>query len=211
MKIKTLVAIALSAVTVITTPVSAQTIDPIKDDIIYSTDYLNVRVDSSIDSKRVGVLKPNTQLLRIKAGKKWDKIEIDGKKYFVCNDYITEDVPDDKIIKINDLKDIPIPIYKEENSKKIYLGRYRLTAYCSCSRCCGSWGGRVTSSGTTPTVGRTVACNSIPAGTRVIINGHQYTVEDTGNMNNNVIDIYMASHAQALDFGVQYADVYLAE
>lgn len=86
----------------------------------------------------------------------------------------------------------------------IYLGTYKLTAYCSCSKCCGKWGGKRTSSGTIPTVGRTVGCNSLPAGTRILINGHEYTVEDTGNMRNNVIDIYMGSHQAARNFGVQH-------
>jgi 3D (Asp-Asp-Asp) domain-containing protein len=77
------------------------------------------------------------------------------------------------------------------------IGTYKLTAYCPCSKCCGKWAGGNTSSGTVPTQGRTVACNTLAAGTRVNINGNDYIVEDTGNMKGNVIDIFFNSHQEA--------------
>ena len=87
------------------------------------------------------------------------------------------------------------------------LGEYKLTAYCACESCCGKTDA-ITASGTVATAGRTVACNSIPFGTVLSINGHQYVVEDTGGMSNNVIDIFFDNHQDAINFGVQYADVY---
>ena len=89
-----------------------------------------------------------------------------------------------------------------------YLGTYSLTAYCSCVNCCGKSNG-ITASGTQATAGRTVACNSLPIGTVISINGHQYVVEDTGGMGGNVIDIFFDSHEEAINFGRQSADVYL--
>ena len=89
-----------------------------------------------------------------------------------------------------------------------YLGTYSLTAYCSCVNCCGKSDG-ITASGTQATAGRTVACNSLPIGTVISINGNQYVVEDTGGMGGNVIDIFCDSHEEALNFGRQSADVYL--
>lgn len=89
------------------------------------------------------------------------------------------------------------------------LGEYRLTAYCSCEKCCGKWSQfNKTASGTTPKEGRTVACNSLPFGTKLLIDGEEYIVEDTGNMSNNVIDIYFYSHEEALQFGVQSTEVF---
>ena len=65
--------------------------------------------------------------------------------------------------------------------------KMQLTAYCSY---CNS--GSKTSSGTYPAAGRTVACNSLPLGTRIYIEGYgEYIVEDRGGMGGNVIDIYM--------------------
>lgn len=97
----------------------------------------------------------------------------------------------------------------QPTGNKVSLGTYKLTAYCACRKCCGKWAGGNTSSGTVPTQGRTVACNTLPAGTKVNINGHDYIVEDTGNMKGNVIDIFFNSHQEALNFGVQYKEVFV--
>ena len=86
---------------------------------------------------------------------------------------------------------------------------YKITAYCSCSKCCGKSASGYTSSGTKATAGRTVAASSaLPFGTRVKINGKQYVVEDRGGaIQGNRIDIYMNSHSQALAWGVKYLPV----
>ena len=85
---------------------------------------------------------------------------------------------------------------------------YKITAYCSCSKCCGKTNGR-TASGTTATAGRTVAASSKFAfGTKLNIGGHVYTVEDRGGaINGNKIDIFVNSHAEALQWGVRYLNV----
>lgn len=85
---------------------------------------------------------------------------------------------------------------------------YKITAYCSCSKCCGKTTGR-TASGTTATAGRTVAAPAKFAfGTKLNIGGHIYTVEDRGGaINGNKIDIYVSSHSQALQWGVKYLPV----
>ena len=87
-------------------------------------------------------------------------------------------------------------------------GVYKITGYCSCSKCCGKSTGR-TSSGTIATAGRTIAASAaLPYGTKVNINGHTYTVEDRGGaIKGNKIDIYFSSHAQALAWGVKYLPV----
>lgn len=91
--------------------------------------------------------------------------------------------------------------------KGTYLGRFKLTAYCACEICCGSWAGGKTASGTTPAPGRTVAMAGVPFGTKLMINGVVYTVEDRGTQYGHV-DIFQSSHSAALSFGVQYAEVY---
>lgn len=103
------------------------------------------------------------------------------------------------------------PAEKEESeidtSQGKYLGRFKLTAYCTCSICCGKWAGGGTASGAAPTPGRTIAMAGVPFGTKLRINGVVYTVEDRGTAYGHV-DILMGSHAQALRFGMKYADVY---
>lgn len=96
--------------------------------------------------------------------------------------------------------------------KNGYLGRFKLTAYCACSQCCGKWGAR-TATGTAPMQGRTIAVDPkvIPYGSSVYIEGWgTYIAEDTGGaIKNNRIDIFFNNHTEALNFGVRYADVYL--
>ena len=96
---------------------------------------------------------------------------------------------------------------QESSSGGTYLGKFRLTAYCSCSRCCGKWAGGPTASGVMPSAGRTVAMGGVPFGTKLRINGTVYTVEDRGTGYGHV-DIFFGSHAAALSFGSKYADVY---
>lgn len=97
-----------------------------------------------------------------------------------------------------------------DTSQGTYLGRFKLTAYCTCSICCGKWAGGGTASGAAPTPGRTVAMAGVPFGTKLSINGHIYVVEDRGTAYGHV-DILMASHEEALQFGAKYADVYQVE
>ena len=89
---------------------------------------------------------------------------------------------------------------------------FKVTAYCSCAKCCGKKTGR-TASGTQATAGHTVAASGQFAfGTKLIINGQQYTVEDRGGaIQGNRIDIYMNSHAEAVAWGVKYLPVQVAQ
>lgn len=86
---------------------------------------------------------------------------------------------------------------------------YKITAYCSCSKCCGKHANGYTSSGTKATAGRTVAAPAnFSFGTKLLINGKEYTVEDRGGaIKGNRIDVYVDSHAQALSWGVKYLPV----
>lgn len=88
-----------------------------------------------------------------------------------------------------------------------YLGKFKLTSYCNCEKCCGKWSGGLTASGTTPTPGRTIAMAGVPFGTQLMINGHVYTVEDRGTQYGHV-DVFSGSHSEALAFGLKYAEVY---
>lgn len=88
-------------------------------------------------------------------------------------------------------------------------GAATITHYCNCSACCGQWAGGGTASGTTPTAGRTVAAD-LPFGTRLLINGHEYTVEDRG-VSGCWVDIYCDSHSEALARGMYQTEVYIID
>lgn len=92
------------------------------------------------------------------------------------------------------------------------LGTFKLTAYCPCPACCGEWADGITYTGTAATQGRTIAVDPdvIPLGSSVEIDGQTYVAEDIGGaIQGNRIDVYFRSHDEALQFGVQYADVLL--
>lgn len=95
----------------------------------------------------------------------------------------------------------------------ISLGEYKLTAYCPCMKCCGKTDG-ITKSGVKAVEGVTIAADPkvLPLGTKVLINGHEYTVQDTGGaIKGNKIDVYFDSHQDALEFGVQYKEIYIVK
>lgn len=108
-----------------------------------------------------------------------------------------------------------------EQPKRISLGEFKLTAYCSCVKCCGFWAyGRsldengndivIGASGERLQQGVSVAVDPavIPYDTTVYINGKAYVAQDCGGaIKDNRIDVYFDNHQDALDFGVQYATV----
>ena len=87
-------------------------------------------------------------------------------------------------------------------------GRHRITHYDSGACCNGRNAGR-TASGAPMQVGRTVATGrQYPFGTRLLINGTIYTVEDRG-VPNGCIDILVGSHAEANRRGLFHTNVFI--
>lgn len=77
------------------------------------------------------------------------------------------------------------------------------TAYTASVDDCGKADG-ITASGTFCKQGRTIACDHLPFGTKVKIDGHIYTVEDRfGGGYKDRIDIYMETKEEAFRFGRQ--------
>ncbi len=92
------------------------------------------------------------------------------------------------------------------------LGVFRITHYCPCSICCGPYADGITSTGVTAVTNHTIAVqpSQIPYGSRVAINGQVYYAEDCGGaIVENCIDVYVATHEEALEKGVFYTEVYL--
>lgn len=92
-----------------------------------------------------------------------------------------------------------------------YLGTWTATAYCPGPCCCGEYASGYTASGTLATEGRTVACNSLPFGTQIYIEGYgYYIVEDTGwSPYEPWLDVFFSSHDAALAFGLRDVEVYM--
>ena len=101
------------------------------------------------------------------------------------------------------------------------LGEFKITAYCSCVRCCSIWAKNrpldengkeivYTASGERAEAGKTIAVDTsiIPFGTEVRIGDTVYTAQDTGSaVKGNVIDIYFDSHEDAVKHGAKYLEV----
>lgn len=101
------------------------------------------------------------------------------------------------------------------------LGKFKITHYCSCEKCCGKWalnrpdGVVKTASGADAKAGRTIAVDTsiIPFGTEVVVrydDGSEavYVAEDTGSaVMGKHIDVYMDDHDAAWNAGLKYGEV----
>lgn len=82
------------------------------------------------------------------------------------------------------------------------IGVYRLSAYCPCIKCCGKTDG-ITASGARAQANHTVAMSGFPFGTRLLIEGQEYVVEDRGGgLGSRIIDIFYNTHEEALHSGL---------
>jgi hypothetical protein len=97
------------------------------------------------------------------------------------------------------------------------LGQVVTSGYCSCSICCGQWAGGPTASGVYPTANHTIAVDAsnpfVPIGTKIVMNGVEYVVEDTGAFARYGVqfDVYYSDHASASAHGHQTWEAYLAD
>ncbi len=105
------------------------------------------------------------------------------------------------------------PVYADSHGES--LGKFVITAYCTCRVCCGVYSGRNrTASGTVPTSNHTIAVDTsvIPFGTKVVINGQVYVAEDRGGaIKGKRIDMFFMTHKEATRWGRKTMEVYLAE
>ncbi|MGN0276099.1 MAG: CD1108 family mobile element protein [Hominisplanchenecus sp.] len=97
------------------------------------------------------------------------------------------------------------------------LGQVVTSGYCNCPICCGIWSGGPTASGVYPTANHTIAVDAsdpfVPMGTKVVMNGVEYTVEDTGAFARYGVqfDVYYDSHSAASAHGHQTWEAYIAD
>ena len=147
---------------------------------------------------------------------------------FICCEHEAEKIIDRetsiKIITKEDITTLEIETDKDGDDNKaakpVSLGNFKLTAYCSCSLCCGKWAynrpnGIVYGAiGEELKEGYSIAVDPsvIPYKTEVVINGRTYKAQDCGGgIKGNEVDIYFENHDDALEFGVQYAEVFLVK
>lgn len=126
--------------------------------------------------------------------------EIFHSQYSIVTESIRETVTETKMVRVGEA-----------------LGQVVTSGYCSCSICCGQWAGGPTASGVYPTANHTIAVDAsnpfVPIGTKVIMNGVEYVVEDTGAFARYGVqfDVYYDNHASASAHGHQTWEAYLAD
>lgn len=115
--------------------------------------------------------------------------------------------------------------FEKSTVKKKYIGKFTVTAYCSCPICCGKWAKRrtkgvITASGKKAAEGVTVAApwNVLPKGTVIEINkvGRRVVQDKLARWverkyKGRIIDVYFDNHAAAKKFGRQLKDVWLVK
>ena len=85
-----------------------------------------------------------------------------------------------------------------------YMGEWHITAYAETGYVCAN--------GNYPTEGYTIACNSLPFGTEVYIEGVGFrTVEDRGPewLGSSWCDLYLGDHDSCVQWGSQYRKVWV--
>lgn len=113
-----------------------------------------------------------------------------------------------------DVANTTISDLQGEEYEFVYLGNFKLTAYCAEKRAhiCGEGRG-ITASGTIATPGRTVGVDPsvIPLGTQVYISGlGMFVAEDVGGgVGGNHIDVLVETHEEALSLGVNTGGVWV--
>lgn len=120
------------------------------------------------------------------------------------------------------LEPVETPLVEESvEPEPVLLGSFRVTAYCSCEKCCGEWaknrpnGIVYGAAGVELKAG--VSCASpLPLGTVVEVEGlGEYIVQDRpaqwviDKYGENQIDIYFGNHEAASAFGLKQLNVYL--
>ena len=115
-----------------------------------------------------------------------------------------------------------IEVETETEPQYVSLGTFKVTAYCSCSLCCSHYAeNRPLDENGEPIVygasgaeliadySIAVDVDLIPYGETILINGREYVAHDCGSaIYDNRIDIYMSSHEKALQWGVQYIEIF---
>lgn len=146
--------------------------------------------------------KPDTSSDVIKIVKQGDKVNVTGEEQNGFYPVKAGDKSGYIMVSYLGSKPSNVTTTKESVSKES-LGIFKITAYTASSSA-------RTASGTKCKSGRTIAAPSRFAfGTKLMFNGNVYTVEDRGGaIVNNILDLYVDSKSEAVQWGVRYMEVY---
>lgn len=114
------------------------------------------------------------------------------------------DAKDAKAAELPQMEEMPQN--SQQEAAQTQEQTFTVTAYCPCEKCCGEYANGYTATGAKATQGVTIAADPdvLPMGTEIELDGHTYTVQDTGGaIAGNRLDLYFESHEDALQWGVR--------
>ena len=160
---------------------------PAKADWVIAESGLNLRAQTTIKSNVLALMPYGTELEIIRTigigSDIWADVEYEGIHGYCKKEWLS---PED-------------PLEGME-----YCGEWKITAYAYTGSPCAN--------GQFPTVGYTVACNSLPFGTRIYIDGVGFrTIEDRGPswLGDAWCDLYLGDTASCIQWGMQYKKVWM--
>ena len=148
---------------------------------------LHLRTGRSTDAESLAIMPYGAEVEKSSVRKvndvAWAAVTYKGQTGYAADEYLQDEDPLDGMQ---------------------YLGDWHITAYAYTGSPCAN--------GNYPTTGYTVACNSLPFGAEIYIDGIGYrTVEDRGPgwLGSSWCDVYMGDTASCIQWGSQYRAVYL--
>ena len=115
------------------------------------------------------------------------------------------DAKDAKAADLPQMEEV-MPQIRQQDAAQTQEQAFTVTAYCPCEKCCGAYANGYTATGEKATQGVMIAADPdvLPMGTEIELDGHTYTVQDTGGaIKGNRLDLYFDNHEDALRWGVQ--------
>lgn len=115
------------------------------------------------------------------------------------------DAKDTKAAELPQIEEV-MPQTRQKDAAQTQEQTFTVTAYCPCEKCCGEYANGYTATGEKAIQGVTIAADPdvLPMGTEIELDGHTYTVQDTGGaIAGNRLDLYFDSHEDALRWGVR--------
>lgn len=153
---------------------------------------VNIRKEPNTDSEILGQTLLNTSFEAVLDIGGWTMITTEDGFAYIKSEYLSD----------------------TETSQYRYLGKFKVSHYC-CEKykhICGTGTGK-TATGLDVEPGMiSVDPRVIPLGSTIMFNGNEYIAVDTGGMiKGNKIDLAVATHEEALQLGIFYADVFIKE
>ena len=133
----------------------------------------------------------------------------------VSRELVSSEVVKEPVDKVEGVGSATATVSSLAYAPTVEDGDFSGSRVLTCQATAYTWTGNRTATGTWPAEGRTIAVDPsvIPLGTRVYVEGYGYAVaEDTGGaIQGNIIDLYMDSYTDCINWGRRTVTVYILD